>query len=76
MRVPADPFAGKTVAESGIYERTGCRIIAIEDDSGLSSTIDPQRRLSGDERLVIVGTDSSVKTFRRTFDVAVTDVDT
>lgn len=41
VRVPADPFAELTLAESEIYETTGCRVIAITDDSGLSSTVDP-----------------------------------
>lgn len=72
VRVSAEPFAGTTLAESGIYERTGCRVIAIDDESGLSGVVDPQRRLSGDERLVLVGTDEAVQTFLGRFDVSPT----
>jgi Trk K+ transport system NAD-binding subunit len=70
LRVPAAPFAGSTLAESGIYEQTGCRVIAVEDDSGFSSTIDPQRRFTGEERIVLVGSDEAVQQFRKQFDVA------
>jgi voltage-gated potassium channel len=70
VRIPATEFAGTTLADSNIYEKSGCRVIAIEDDSGLSSTIDPQRELSGAEQLVIVGTDEAVQQFRKQFDVS------
>ena len=70
LRVPATPLAGSTLAESGIYERTGCRVIAVEDESGLTSTIDPQRRFTGDERIVLVGSDESIQAFRNRFDVS------
>lgn len=73
VRVPANPFAGSTLAESGIYEQTGCRVIAIEDESGLSGIVDPQRRLSGDERLVLVGSDTAVRAFLGRFDTSPTD---
>ena len=70
LRVPATPFAGATLAESGIFEKTGCRVIAVEDDSGLTSSIDPQRRFSGEERIVLVGSDESVQRFERQYDVS------
>jgi len=70
LRVPATPLAGSTLAESGIYENTGCRVIAVEDDSGFTSTIDPQRRFSGDERIVLVGSDEAIQQFRKRFEVS------
>lgn len=73
VRVSASPFAGATLAESRIYEQSGCRVIAIEDESGLTGTVDPQRQLSGEERLVLVGTDKAVRTFLSHFDVTPTD---
>lgn len=76
VRVSAGPFAGSTLAESGIYEQTGCRVIAIEDRSGLSGTVDPHRGLSGDERLILVGTDKAVQTFLNRFDVSPTHAST
>jgi Trk K+ transport system NAD-binding subunit len=73
LRVPADPLAGSTLAESGIYEKTGCRVIALRDESGFSSTIDPQRRFTGDEQIVLVGSDEAIQQFRKRFDVSPID---
>ncbi|WP_138004615.1 potassium channel family protein [Halalkalirubrum salinum] len=70
LRVPATPLTGSTLAESEIYEKTGCRVIAIEDDTGLTSTVDPQREFTGSERIILVGTDEAVQQFRKQFDVA------
>ena len=70
LRVPATPLAGSTLAESGIYEKTGCRVIAIEDESGLTSAVDPQRKFTGTEHIVLVGSDESVQQFRKQFDVS------
>ncbi|MEZ3117428.1 TrkA family potassium uptake protein [Halobaculum sp. MBLA0147] len=69
LRVPATPLAGSTLAESGVYEQTGCRVIAVEDDDGFVATVDPQRRFSGDETIVVVGSDEAIREFRRQFDV-------
>ena len=68
VRVSAAPFGGSTLAESGIYEQTGCRVVAVEDEDGFTSTVDPTRVFTGDERLVVVGTDEAVQQFRRRFD--------
>ena len=70
IRVSANPFVGSTLAESEIYETTGCRVIAVTDASGFSSTIDPHQEFTGDERLVIVGTDEAVQQFEKRFDVS------
>ncbi|EMA46027.1 hypothetical protein [Halococcus saccharolyticus] len=48
-------------------------MIAVTDDSGFSSTIDPQREFTGDERLVVVGTDEAVHQFEKRFDVSSTE---
>jgi Trk K+ transport system NAD-binding subunit len=73
VRVPAAPFAGSTLAESGLYERTGCRVIAVEGTDGPSASVDPYRRLNGDERLTLVGTDEAVQRFRNRFDTPPVD---
>jgi voltage-gated potassium channel len=70
IRVPATPFAGETVESAEISERTGCRVVAIEDDSGLTTHIDPGRELDADDRLVLVGTDVAVQEFLKQFDVS------
>jgi Trk K+ transport system NAD-binding subunit len=69
LRVPAKPLTGSTLAGSGIYEKTGCRVIAVEDESGFTSTVDPQRQFTGDEQIVLVGSDKAIQQFRKQFDV-------
>ena len=68
LRVVATPLAGSTLAESEIYERTGCRVIAVADDAGLTSSVDPHRRFSGEERIVLVGSDEAIRRFEKRFD--------
>lgn len=69
LRVPATPLADTTLAESGVYEQTGCRVIAVEDDDGFVATVDPQRRFSGEETIVVVGSDEAIREFGKRFDV-------
>ena len=76
LRVPATPLSGSTLAESGIYERTGCRVVAVEDDSGLTSAIDPHRTFDGTERIVLVGSDEAIQQFEKRFDVSPVDTET
>jgi len=71
--VSAAPFAGSTLAESSIAEETGRRVIAVEDDSGTSAAVDPNREFTGEERVTLVGTDESVQRFRKRFDVSPTE---
>jgi Trk K+ transport system NAD-binding subunit len=70
VRVPATPFAGKTLAESRISEQTGCRVIAVDHGGSVSSVVDPHRQFTGEERLVIVGSDEAVQDFLKRFDVS------
>jgi voltage-gated potassium channel len=70
VRVPATPFAGSTLADSNIYEKTGCRVIAVEDGTGPSVAVDPRRQFTGDERLTLVGSDEAVRRFRNQFGVS------
>ncbi len=70
VRVSARPFAGKTLAESGIYEQTGCRVVAVEDGSGFTGTVDPQREFSAEDHVVLVGSDEAVQRFSRQFDAS------
>ena len=73
IRVPARPFAGETTESAEIPERTGCRVVAIEDDSGMTTQIDPGRQLDADDRLTLVGTDDAVQQFLKQFDVSPTE---
>ncbi len=68
IRVPATPFAGSTIAESGIAD-TGCRVVAVENAAGETTGVDPGRELTGAEELTLVGTDESVQQFLKRYDV-------
>ena len=70
IRVSAAPFAGTSLADSGIYEETGCRVIAVERDGALSTTFDPARPFDGDEKLTVVGSDEAIQQFEKQFDVS------
>jgi hypothetical protein len=48
-------------------------VIAVEDEDGLSSSVDPTRRFTGEERLTIVGSDEAVQRFLKRYDVAPTE---
>ena len=54
------------------YERTGCRVIAVEDEAGLTSSVDPQRTFTGEERLTLVGSDEAIQRFLKQFGVSPT----
>jgi Trk K+ transport system NAD-binding subunit len=69
VRVPATPFAGQTLSESGVYQKTGCRVVAVETPDGQTTTADPNREFTGEERITIVGTDETVQQFLKQFDV-------
>ena len=68
IRVPATPFAGSTIAASGIAA-TGCRVVTIEDEDGETRVVDPEKQLSGNEELTLVGTDEAVQQFLKRYDV-------
>jgi Trk K+ transport system NAD-binding subunit len=73
VRVDAAPFAGRTLAESGIAEATGCRVIAVERGGDVTAPPDPARPLGAADRLTVVGTDAAVRTFLDRFDVSATE---
>lgn len=70
IRVPARPFAGSTLAGSGIYEQTGCRVVSMENETGVSGTVDPGYQFTGEERITLVGSDEAVQSFLKQFDVS------
>lgn len=75
VRVSAEPLAGTTLANSEVPEQTGCRVIAIRDDSGLTGNIDPNYQFSGDEQITLVGVDEAVQQLLNQFDVSPVEID-
>ncbi|MFB6132369.1 MAG: TrkA family potassium uptake protein [Halanaeroarchaeum sp.] len=69
VQVPGEPFAGTTLANSNMYETTGCRVVAVEDDEGVTSVVYPDRVIDPEDRLTVVGTDDAIHEFFKRFDV-------
>jgi Trk K+ transport system NAD-binding subunit len=72
IRVPATPFSGHSLANTNITEQTGCRVVAIETDSGLTTQFDPYQELDGNEHLTLIGTDDSVQEFLKQYSISPT----
>lgn len=57
-------LVGATLRESGIGERTGLTVVAIEQEDELISTLGPDTRLEAGTTLLTIGTDAQVADFR------------
>ncbi len=56
-------FAGKTIMNSGIREKTGCNIIAIRRDERLLVSPPPDTELRASDELIVIGTAESERLF-------------
>jgi len=56
-------LVGVTLRESGIGEKTGLTVVAIEEGEDLVSDPGPDTRLAKDSTLLTIGTDAQVSTF-------------
>lgn len=54
--VAASPIAGLTIANSGLREKTGASVVAIERGERLLTNPGPQETLSVDDRVAVIGT--------------------
>ena len=63
VRTTAPNFAGRTLAEADVRERTGCTVIAVERDGEVITEVGPDLRLQRDDSLVVAGTDEDVNRF-------------
>ena len=66
-RVSAPSLAGQQIGTANIRERTGCTVIAIERNDHTRTEIGPGTTISEDDKLVVVGTDDSLREFERLF---------
>jgi Trk K+ transport system NAD-binding subunit len=63
VRTTAPDFAGQTLAEADVRNRTGCTVIAVERDGETITELGPEFRLQRDDTLVVAGTDEDVNQF-------------
>ncbi|SDY11292.1 potassium channel family protein [Halobellus clavatus] len=67
IRMEAPRAVGQTVGNADIRARTGSTIVAIERDAGIVTDVGPDTRIQADDRLIVAGTDQSVREFERVF---------
>ena len=60
-------LVGRPLAESGIRERTGCSVVAIERDGRSSVNPPPELLLAPDAELILIGTTEGERTFIRQY---------
>ena len=58
-------FAGKTMKESGIRDKYNCMVVGIEEGKENLSPVDPQRKLSANDIIWIVGEEEDLEKFNR-----------
>nr|WP_305149176.1 NAD-binding protein [Halobellus litoreus] len=67
VRMGAPKIVGRTIEDVDIRARTGSTVVAIERDGGVVTDVGPDTRIEVDDRLVVAGTDESVREFERLF---------
>jgi len=64
FRRPMPPaLAGKSLAESGIREKTGCSVIALKTENELTVAPDPELPLQSRQELILIGSTLAEQTF-------------
>jgi len=58
---------GKTIAQSGIREKTGCTVVAMEHDGNTYINPDPSIQIARDDELVLIGTYDAESAFLTKF---------
>lgn len=67
VRMQAPAIVGQTVGDADVRAKTGATIVAIERDDGVVTDVGPHTKITAGNRLVIAGTDESVREFERSF---------
>jgi Trk K+ transport system NAD-binding subunit len=60
-------LVGRTIADAGIRERTGCTVLAIRRGTETVTDIGPDTSVTEDDKLVVVGASDDIHTFERMF---------
>jgi voltage-gated potassium channel len=65
-RVP-DALGGKTLAEAAIPNLTGCNVVALRSESGLTINPDPSTVLTAGSEIILIGTPESEERFMKLY---------
>ena len=60
-------LVGKKLAQSGIREKTGCRVVAIVHEGVTSINPEPSIHIGKDDELILIGTHETEKSFLKEF---------
>ncbi|MEQ8253816.1 MAG: NAD-binding protein [Smithellaceae bacterium] len=58
---------GKTLLQSGIREKTGCTVIAVQHKDSISVNPEPNHLISKDDEIILVGTYDTERSFRNEY---------
>lgn len=61
------PLVGQTLAQSGIREKTGCTVVAIEHQGKTFINPEPSIHIGKNDELVLIGTYDAESSFLSTF---------
>ena len=67
IQTPTPELVGRTLADAGIRERTGCTVLAIRRGTETVTDIGPDTSVTEDDKLVVVGASDDIHTFERMF---------
>ncbi|MGM0372188.1 MAG: potassium channel family protein [Halobacteriota archaeon] len=71
IHISAAPFAGSSLAELELRERTGCLVVAIDRPDGTGTVPDPTYEFSGEETLAVVGKGEDIQHLGDQYDIVV-----
>ena len=67
VRTGAGSLVGSTLSDANIRSRTGCTVVAVERGETVLTELGPDVRVRSGDKLVIAGTDASVRRFNERF---------
>ena len=67
VRTGAGSLVGATLGDANIRSRTGCTVIAVERGETVRTELGPNVRIDSGDKLVIAGTDASVRRFNERY---------
>ena len=70
FRVPVPaPLVQKTIAETGLREKTGCNVVAIHSQGKTNINPGPSVRLNTHDEMILIGTSEAEESFIKSFSV-------
>jgi Trk K+ transport system NAD-binding subunit len=71
-RISAAPFAGSSLSELNLRERTGCLVVSIQAETRRTAVPDPTYEFTGAETLAVIGRDENLNGLFEEYDIDTT----